>query len=276
MGDLPPHLLDMIMREFVPYSVALARIKDETASTFTPLGSGTLVHRNGRFGIMTAHHCLHACKPQVRLGVVGGDTLLLVLRGGRSLVVQSERLLEHPLAIPTTDEFGPDLTFIEILPTGSLDSCKAIGSFWSLNGDTEVVLREFGNPKTPLASTGFPQADYKTEIKGNDIHHKVKHMAYIGVIEPQDLVQRSGWDYLETEFNYDECNELPESFCGMSGGGIWGMQLRKHKDGNITIEKSALIGVTFYQTERQTNQRQVRAHFIRSIYDLAWRDTDTA
>jgi hypothetical protein len=54
------------------------------------------------------------------------------------------------------------------------------------------------------------------------------------------------------------------------------MELRMHKsDGHISIEKHALIGITFYEIFRQGDEGRLRAHFIKSIYDLAWRNFDS-
>ena len=51
------------------------------------------------------------------------------------------------------------------------------------------------------------------------------------------------------------------------------MELRKHKsDGHISIEKYALIGITFYEIYRKGDEGRLRAHFINSVYDLAWRN----
>jgi hypothetical protein len=72
---------------------------------------------------------------------------------------------------------------------------------------------------------------------------------------------------------YGGTPDLPATFSGVSGGPVWGMKLSKNKsDGQINIDKSALIGITFYQTELKGDERRLRAHFIKSIYDLAWRN----
>lgn len=273
LGELPESFVrGALMREFSPYSVALCRVREEKANTFTALGTGVLVKRGNRFGILTAHHCLHSCNPQVRLGMVGGDTLKLILHNGRGASVGSQEVTEHVLAAPQTEDFGPDLTFIELLALPLLASIKAIGSFWSLDRSPSDLLAAFGSKWTPLASIGFPEFDYNTEIIGNHIHHTVRHMTYANAIQEGDLLERDGWDYLESTMRYTG-SDLPPSFTGVSGGPVWGMALKRHKsDSHMTIEKSALIGITFYQTARKNDERRLRAHFIKSIYDLAWRN----
>jgi hypothetical protein len=41
--------------------------------------------------------------------------------------------------------------------------------------------------------------------------------------------------------------------------------------GDISIEKHALIGITFYEIFRKGDEGRLRAHFIKSIYDMAWK-----
>jgi hypothetical protein len=272
IGDTPEAFVHgTLMREFTPYSVALSRIREDKADAFSPLGTGVLVKKGNRFGILTAHHCLHACNPQVHLGIAGGDRLSLILCNGRGFKLESQEVQEHVLATPQTDEFGPDLTFIEVLALQRLSSLKAIGLFWSLDRPPDEVLATFGTALTPIANLGYPEFDYKTVIDGNNIHHAVRHMTYYNAIQVGDVFERDGWDYLDTTIRYPG-SDLPPSFAGLSGGPVWGMEVRKHKsDGHLSIEKSALIGITFYQTERQDDVRRLRSHFINSIYDLAWR-----
>src|ERR1043165_1020815 len=139
LGDLPGYFNEELMRHFSCYSVAVGRIRNQRAEEFTPLGSGVLVSRNKRFGILTARHCLHACKPVVELGPSGIDTLSLVINGGRSVLVKPDEAIEHELASPETEEFGPDITFIEIFGS-SLATLKGVGSFWPLHTNPDEIL----------------------------------------------------------------------------------------------------------------------------------------
>lgn len=272
LGVLPPEFLDVVMREFIPYSVGIGRVIEGDASSFRPLGTGTLVRRQGRIGILTAYHCLHSCSPQVSVGLSGRDTLTLMLRGGRIVMLRPEEIFEHPLAVPLRDEYGPDLTFLEIAPGSKLESILAISSVWPLDRDQSELLNTFGSTGALLASIGFPEVECYTKIHGNDIHRKAMHKTFINVIEDKSLQSKDGWDYVDVTCDYAGTPDLPKSFRGLSGGGIWSMQLRKHKsDGHISIERSALVGVTFYQGELVNQSRILRGHFIRSIYDVAWR-----
>ena len=271
IGSLPADFQDVVMREFVPYSVALSRVVGDDAITFVPLGSGTVVRRNNRVGILTAHHCLHTSRPEVSIGPNGTDTLALVLRGGRSVILRPEEAFEHELARPRSNDYGPDLTFIEIAPGPRLESVLAYGSVWNLDRRVEEIRPNFAEVGNLIASTGFPEVYCNTKIDGRDIHRLAHHETAINVISEDSVEERDEWDYLSVTCDYSGSPNLPKTFEGFSGGGIWSMQLRKNRETEqISIDRSALVGVTFYQTERLDDKRKLRGHFIRTIYEVAW------
>ncbi|HEX3716507.1 MAG TPA: hypothetical protein VH595_00945 [Verrucomicrobiae bacterium] len=271
--DLPSNFKETLVKEFGDYSVALAYMKDGKATGFYPTGSGVLVRRENRFGILTARHCIHKPGPEIGLGPSGKDTLLLILRDGRGIQVKAHEVFEHHLANPHSLEFGPDLTFIEIVAGDRLDTFKAISSFWSLNQNPNEIYTAFGKVGTPIARIGFPGLDYQTTIDGNSIEHTVRHMAYFFVIQKGDVFERAGWDYIESTCWYGGAEKLPGTFKGVSGGPVWGMQLSKDEEtGQFCLVKSALIGINFYETGIQNDEQRLRGHFIKSIYEVAWRD----
>jgi hypothetical protein len=270
VGEMPKEFTHgVLMRAFTDYSVAVGL---ERSGSYFPVGTGVLVRRGGHFGILTAYHCLHACSPEVRLGSQNGDTLWLILNRGRSVKVKPQEAIEHPLAKPISEEFGPDLTFIEILAAERLGTFKAVGTFWSLDHEPASIMQKFGNPLTPIVSTGYPGVHHNTIRDGNVVRQQIRHMVYDNAIKVGDVSDREGWDYLDTTIWYPGDPDLPSSFSGLSGGPVWGMELRKHKrDGHISIESHALIGIQFYEVYRNGDEGRLRAHFIKSIYDLAWR-----
>jgi len=272
MGKLPDDLLDAVMHHHRCYSVGLGRVRDNNPETYTPLGTGTLVRRRKLFGILTARHCLHACNPSVRIGHKGGDTMFFLLRNNVTVQVPAEGLIEHTLCKPKCEEYGPDLVFVEIIPGELLDLVKAIGSFWPMDQDVKALMRKYGKPTVPICFVGFPEEDYACHVKDKSIYVNHRHMTYFGVIEKGDICEHDGWDYLESKFNYNQSKELPDSFAGVSGGALWAVELRggETKSDPITIRKAVLIGVTFYEIYRKRNIARLRAHFIRSIYELAW------
>jgi len=183
-------------------------------------------------------------------------------------------VVERVLATPQSDEFGPDLTFIEILAVQRRSSLVAIGSFFSLDGPLGEIAKDFGGVGTPILSVGFPEQRNTKRLEGSTFRLRVCVMLLgpspIGI---GDISEKGGWDYIVSRSSDADSSDLPTSFKGFSGGPVWGMKLRRHKaNRHISIEKHALLGINFYEIGTQTGDRLLRAHFIKSIYELAWKD----
>ena len=272
LKEIPTSLDLEISKSLVDYSVALGRVQGDGANTFSPLGSGTLVTRDGKFGILTAYHCLHNKENRdVHLGGHNGDKLLLILTRGRSVIVESHEAQERFLAIPVSAEFGPDLTFIEIHTGPRLDSIRAISSFWNLSLERRDQAHQFAHPGICIANVGYPSVDYHTNVSDNEIHHAVKHMAFIGALAEGETFSRDGWDYIESSTNRGVSAALPKTFRGVSGGGIWAVCLHVSQADVWSVHATFLVGVTFYQTAEVDLRRNLRGHYIDSIYETAWK-----
>lgn len=89
-------MLTDLLRRLTNYSVALARMAGDDTSTFELLGSGTLVHRGKRFGILTAHHVLYGNKRPVVLGSRGTDRIIIVIQQSRTVEIAAR----DPSAVP--------------------------------------------------------------------------------------------------------------------------------------------------------------------------------
>lgn len=73
---------------------------------------------------------------------------------------------------------------------------------------------------------------------------------------------------LEVQIDYKDPNpELPSSFGGCSGGGIWQVPLRKNEEGKIEAEEHLLSGVVFYQTGFAEGVRRLKCHGRKTVYN---------
>jgi hypothetical protein len=98
-------------------------------------------------------------------------------------------------------------------------------------------------------------------------------MTYFYSIASDSIEERDGWDYIEANNEYEGNDDLPSSFAGVSGGPVWGLQISKNKtDGKLVLKKFSLVGIAFLQIKISKKQIRVRANFINSIYDIAWRN----
>ena len=276
--DIPETFDIKITEKLVDYSVALGRIRNNDAKTFQPLGSGTLVHKGGQYGILTAHHCLHQISPEFELGRLNSDKLICVLKGGNPVVIENYEISEMQLAYPedkSYGESGPDLTFINIPDGPRLSTFKAISSFWSLDTEPDKIKKKFCDAGNMLVNLGFPEADYIIESTEKSVSQKIKLMSYINVLANDDVKYINEWDYIDSNCNYVCAKEAPRSFRGLSGGGIWAIKLKFDKDiEEFGIRDFALVGTTFYQTAIENEMRSLRGHFIGSIYKTAWENRE--
>src|SRR6266481_5483644 len=139
LGDMPKDFQYVLVRDFVPYSVGMGWVSSQNKQTFTPFGSGTLVKKNGTVGILTARHCVK----QMEHESVRHDCVVLLLRDSRAVYLPSESLIERRLTTPVSEEYGPDLDFIEIAPSSQRQTILAIASVWSLDREFDSLLKEF-------------------------------------------------------------------------------------------------------------------------------------
>ncbi|HEX3526549.1 MAG TPA: hypothetical protein VH988_05740 [Thermoanaerobaculia bacterium] len=163
--------------------------------------------------------------------------------------------------LPNTDAQVPDLAFLRLFDH-ECTALEAYGkSFFSLDrrlADPGSTLYEeegywavCGAPQTLIAleRRSFPSLVYGTYV--------------------QQRLEFDSWDYLNIALDLDENPDLPSSFGGVSGGGVW--RTRFGTDEAATRFEIAnryrdifWVGVIFYQTSLEG--RSLIAHGPRSIY----------
>jgi hypothetical protein len=273
MKELEGKFMDNTGYTLADYSVALGYFKTDKDPNPIMFGSGVLVRRGDKYGILTAHHCVHPPGPDLKVGNFGGNRLGIVLKRSQPVIIQPEVIQKYALAIPNGRRMEPDLAFLEIAPSPVLSSIKAIASFWRLDSKSLRRARRVGKSGTLFTVIGFP-GQYQFKIpatKTSKPRHLIKHMAYFYVIRAKSLTWKNGWDYIEATNMYDQGNDLPESFQGVSGGPIWGLVINQDKkDKKVKLKGFALIGIAFLQNKVSERKIKIRGHFIDSIYKRAW------
>jgi hypothetical protein len=271
-ADVPLRYLDELGETLAVHSVALGHPTNADGTKFEIYASGALVCKGNRFGVLTARHCMQKPGQEIRGGSSDGDPLLLVLQCCHRVVVPPKALVRHALAIPYENELEPDVAFLEILPGPQLSSIKAIASFCSLDEDPAAIEQEFANAGMPFSVIGFTEASYHTKIRESAARNTIKYMTFSYGIDSAGISERDGWDYIEANNLYGGKNE-PKSFKGIGSGPVWGLQITRDKGTRLyTLEKFALIGIAFLNVRITAARVLVRAHFIRSIYDRAWKE----
>jgi hypothetical protein len=99
----------------------------------------------------------------------------------------------------------------------------------------------------------------------NATNLELAKMTYlVGVTSPSE---RDGFDYIHARAD-TRLGQVPDSFKGLSGGGLWRLELGKKADGSlISVGAPKLEGCVFYQTRREGDYVYIRCHGRKSIYD---------
>jgi hypothetical protein len=255
IAELPDSLLEEHAAQIASFSVALAKMVDaEPEPRAELLGSGTLVKHHRAFGILTARHVAELIRDDPLHIVLGKHDHRFQLSPDALILIRSDR--------GATDEVGPDLAFIR-LPDAHLGTIKARKSLVDLE-----IHREKAEAQIPGSGLwcvfGFPNE--RRSVLQTDDRTVFRLFGQCGVgPKPESYSSEGDFDYYTVRARYSESNDLPESYGGVSGGGLWHTQITR-RDGVFEITGCVLRGVAFYQSARRGDSRFVKCHGDRSIY----------
>lgn len=264
LADLPEELWNGIraqIRQCVVGLVGLRMCDGEPCCEL--LGSGTLVEINGSFAILTASHVTDS--PAFRRSELLG---LVVSRDAHRLTYKKDEVHVVTVGARGSDDIGPDIAVIRLLETDKTGLLKARRQFWSLSfrqkeamslqsDDKSSVwivvgcVNEWTGPAEP--SSGF------TEVLG------VREIYYHSILDKEWSLGE--YDYLDIIATYHESADLPSSFGGVSGGGVWYVTFR-YEDDKVVASFPILVGVAFHQSPIERDSRIVRCHGRKSIYEV--------
>jgi hypothetical protein len=263
--ELPKKLLHEVSQIIESYSTGLIKVTNTPSGKEVPLliGSGTFVLISNTYGILTAAHVIDLLEGLYSLG-------LILSEYEHKYTINSEYLEVIRVAKGKVDSDGPDIDFI-VLPSSELGTIKAKKSFHNLDIKRDRMLY---NP--PELDNGFwafyGVPDIKTidkpPAKGFELIKGYNTYCYFGGIK--NIYMVGGFDYCNFEVRYDSISNIPDTFGGVSGGGLWQIPLRKSAEQTIEPIEYILSGVVFYETERTGLYRSVKCHGRKSIYDMAY------
>ncbi|MCR6654683.1 MAG: hypothetical protein NVV63_02480 [Opitutus sp.] len=256
LGDLPEELRFEASQRLEPFTTILGWPGEL-------VGSGTFVRVNGRSGILTAAHVwdhLYENREKNR------EITLLVARGFHSFSVPVNLCTPHLSIERKTDEWGPDIQFIE-LPPHKASQIAATKSFAEISA---LADKRFATASSDVGFgciMGFPAEQSKRTDYGPDKVALELRGGFLSGIENETV--RGEFDYVETLATPDVTDQ-PKSFGGVSGAGLWRVTLRLKKGrpiGEAEIDPDfALAGVAFYEEPTPNGGKLIRYHGPRTIY----------
>lgn len=246
--ELPPELTAQVHEKARLHAVSM--VLPPIGETDPRCCSGTLVQINEMVGILTARH--------VWTEIQGAPSLALLV-GGQPYYVDPRILRAFvPLGDGTLPIVGarvPDIAFVR-LPLLARGPIQAYGKvFYSIDARRQTSDLDLFGERGFWILAGSPQALARPDTG------MVPSLLYDTSVEKR--VTFGAWDYLFVNLNLKQNPELPRTYGGVSGGGIWRAVFQVSEDETLFVIESAkrdiiLSGVAFYQTGEEG--RQIIAH----------------
>lgn len=262
--NLPKVIIDSVWDHIAQYTVGLSRIiRKSNKETFALIGTGTLVMVGGSYCVLTADHVLAKIRSSDQLSLLTSFTGEL-----RRHVFPFLHLGIHHIARGKVDSLGPDIGLIS-LPQVSIGSLRSEKTFFNIDKRRARFANGYlERDRGFWFTTGIIGESEQVRGPTRGFTALKSYIALCGTAANPKEYEEAGFDYLEMQVNYRRANpDLPESFGGCSGGGIWQVPMRKNEKGVIEEEEYLLSGVVFYETAINEGVMRLKCHGRKSIYE---------
>jgi len=265
INDIPKPVLQSALDSISTFTIGFAEIvRDHELEDVQLLGTGTLIKVGKNHGILTAQHVLKALPKEGRLG-------LIMSRSANRETVNISGITYIDIARGTNDQDGPDLALVLLSPSIA-STIAARKNFYDLNIHREKALINPPDLQYGVwCNIGF--IDEKTiEKPGEKGYTKIKvFFMQAGFGGPEkEPYSKDGFDYISLPVTYNSSPDIPINFGGISGGGVWQVQLIRGTDNEMTIGELLLSGVVFYQEALANDRRNLICHYRKSVYNTAY------
>jgi hypothetical protein len=226
-------------------------------------GSGTLVELASRHYILTADHVWN------RAEVQDWEEIGLMLADGAPLGIERKHIVVKRLRAGSYSRWGPDLALLEI-PSNLVGTIMARKSFLNLARRRSMLpSHPPQTEKTLWAVMGLVGQKSSVELldKARTAIATIRGEAFFGVTCTAE--QRREYDYL-TVYAKTTLREVPSTFGGISGGGLWEVALRMKGDSIISQGEHLFRGVAFWEEPEGPDRIAIRCHGPHSIFHTAW------
>ena len=229
------------------------------------VGTGTFVKIGKTYGILTAEHVTREIKSNMPCHL------------GLTLVPEVHRFDIEPyyfdiieIGIPPKEGEGPDISII-LLGIPDVVAIKARKSFLELDRDRRMMLDQ-----PPLLSDGpwllcgVPCERSTQEYPEGGFKDVTGFHGMCGITNPLDEYSKGGFDYIEVDADYKAGVNIPQTFKGFSGGGLWQIIPSESKLNPFIPGEFLLSGITFAQSSVLHEHRIITCHSRLSIYRKAF------
>jgi len=264
MSELPESFFVTAKNSINSYSTGLIKIPSPSEDIDLPhlIGSGTFVQIGSIRGILTAQHVMKRLNSDSQLGLV------LVEEVHRISADYADLRLEE-IAQPLYEGLGPDLGFI-LLPSRLIKTIQGFQFkyFFDLAHYRKYMLISPPKPESGIwFVNGIPEILTRLDPSEGGFDQALALNGLCGAGGADQFSFDAGFDYVDVIVRYDENPGLPESFGGISGGGLWFVSVVA-KNSNITPGRPVFVGMPISETEYIVDgKRRILCHGRRSIYE---------
>jgi len=214
-------------------------------------GSGTFLAKAGAHYILTAGHVWHqALKSADYVGVT-----LREIHDHTCLLEVAHILTYEPDRPGIWNEWGPDLILLRI-PDVRVGEIKAFKAFYEMEAGLRSLVTLDRNETHLLVGTPKVLGSYTQ-------NHASVQLFGMWVGNPK-IYTHNQWDYFDVKAALHPPSDA-NTFGGVSGGGLWRVQIYS-PPGNGRIESAVVLeGVAFYELGTSKGEGVVRCHGLQSI-----------
>ncbi|MGD0695612.1 MAG: hypothetical protein ABSB82_12240 [Terriglobia bacterium] len=254
LTEIPQDILDEVRERLWTYTASVFAVDGER-----PLyrGTATCVAASGKAYLLTAAHVWRE---------LHGERFALGLERDRLLIPIYKDLIEVTVLEPTGPlEWGSDLALIKLPDILAVD-IRQVKAFYNLDKRRPEPGDQPGYDRGLWAVIGAPAE--RSTFGETEAVLKISLLASVVVSSHQ----RDGFDYVDLGFYHQGRSDLPNSYGGLSGSGLWHAPIRKSVSGAVSWTGEArLEGVAFYQKFTDEKEGVIRCHGRTSVYEQALR-----
>ncbi len=230
-------LTDAVIARLKNHTIGLTYRKDGSQAREV-LGSGVLVTIEGRRGVLTCGHVAEKFEKlsDVQVGFFNSDDQnKFPLRANLNQILQSSHSFKE-------SEKVFDLAFTLLTPELATAIEAKFGVF--LNADkNRKKMEEFASTRSKFFDVIFGLVEEfsgESETEGKNVISNLRAVLYSGRILPGE----NGLLHFEPK---DRGENLPNSFGGMSGGGVWRIYYDDEKKGDDALATIMLCGIASWE-----------------------------
>lgn len=254
LTEIPQDVLDEVREKLWTYTASVFAV-DGARPLYC--GTATCVAASAKAYLLTAAHVWRELR---------GERFALSLEADRFLVPIYKNLVEPTVLGPAgPPEWGPDLALIK-LPDIVAADIRQVKAFYNLDKRTPKPGKQAAYDEGLWAVIGAPA---EQSIFGeSEAVLKISIFASVVV----SACQRAGFDYVDLGFYHQGRSDLPRSYGGLSGSGLWRAPITRPVSGAVSWTGEArLEGVAFYQKFTGEKEGVIRCHGRTSVYEQALR-----